>query len=271
MHYDPNSRFASRPATVGSNPAIHPKSPTTITAATAGLEMKISLLEERNKALASTLREALDAFGAQMANVTDLDTEINSAMKDALAKAESVQACLQDSSLAVSTSQTPLEIDPGKDQSSESQEETNSATSGGIDILVNKAQSRTLNPAKSDETEPSADSGTSKSACMATTKRASTGKPTEAARAIPSRTPVRPSLTDSGFSWMLGGSRNLSGFVSSSPPPEQTRHLDQSRGKPSGRFGSGGEDHPGTDAEHGELALHSLRGSRDPLSGVGPL
>ncbi|KOS37261.1 hypothetical protein ACN38_g11954 [Penicillium nordicum] len=78
-------------------------------------------------------------------------------------------------------------------------------------------------------------------------------------------------MTDSGFSWMLGGGRNLSGFVSStSPPPEQTRHLDQSRGKPkpNALFGLSGDDNPGTDSEHSELALHSLRGSRDPLARI---
>lgn len=270
MHYEPNFHTASRPVSAGTAAEIQPKASTMNTTVTAGLEMKINLLEERNKALASNLRDALDDLDAQLANIKDLDPDTNSAVKQALAKAESVQVCLGDPSLPVDSSQVVSCVEVEKEPD-DLQEETNSTSNKEADVLASKPQLRSLNPANTDMTGPTADSGTSKPACI-TANRTNTGKTTKGARAIPSRAALRPSLTDSGFSWMLGGGRNLSGFVSStSPPPEQTRHLDQTRGKPGALFGSGGGEDPGTDSEHGELALRSLRGSRDPLSGAGPL
>jgi TBC1 domain family protein 5 len=270
MHNEHNLRTASRPGYAGAAPENQPNASTTNTV-TAGLETKINLLEERNKALASTLRGALDDLDAQLANVRDLDPDTKSAIKQALAKAESVQVCLGDTSLPVDSSQALSCVDVEKDEPDDPQENFNSTSNKEADDSASKHQLRTLDPANTDTTGPTADSGTSKPACITTANWTNTNKTTEGARAIPSRAAVRPSLTDSGFSWMLGGGRNLSGFVSStSPPPEQTRHLDQSR-KPSALFGSGGDENPGTDAEQGELALHSLRGSRNPLSGAGPL
>lgn len=269
MHYEPNMRYAPRPVSAEKAPEAQSKASTSL-AVTAGLEAKIDLLNERNKALASILREALDDLGTQLANVNGLGSDANSAIKDALAKAEGVQACLQDLSIETGTSGVPSGEDSDKDTLSSPPDNAKSPTSKkGIDIPTTKSSLQTRHPDNTDWTEPTADSGTSKPVGIAPAGPMNTGKKSEAARAS-SRGAVRPSLTDSGFSWMLGGGRNLSGFVSSSPPPEQTRHLDQNRGKHSALFGSGGEV-PGTDAEPGELALHSLRGSRDPLSGAGPL
>ncbi|KAJ5338133.1 hypothetical protein N7452_004861 [Penicillium brevicompactum] len=269
MHYEPNMRYAPRPVSAEKAPEAKSKASTSL-AATAGLEAKIDLLNERNNALASILREALDDLGTQLANVNGLGSDANSAVKDALAKAEGVQACLQDPSIETGTSGVPSGEESDKDTLSSPPDNAKSPTSKkGIDIPTTKSSLQTRHPDNTDWTEPTADSGTSKPVGIAPAGPMNAGKKSEAARAS-SRGAVRPSLTDSGFSWMLGGGRNLSGFVSSSPPPEQTRHLDQNRGKHSALFGSGGEV-PGTDAEPGELALHSLRGSRDPLSGAGPL
>lgn len=268
MHYEPNSRYGPRPVPVEKTPEVQSNASTGL-AVTAGLEAKINVLKERNRDLASTLREALDDLGTQLANVNGLGSDASNAIKNALAKAEGVQACLQDPSLETERPGVQSGEESDRDSLSSPQENHNSPPSKkGIDIVTSKSPSRTLNPDDTDGTEPTADSGTSKPVGIATADRMNTGKTTEAARAS-SRGAVRPSLTDSGFSWMLGGGRNLSGFVSSSPPPEQTRHLDQNRGKHGVLFGTGGEV-PGTDAD-GELALHSLRGSRDPLSGAGPL
>ncbi|CAG8100474.1 unnamed protein product [Penicillium olsonii] len=264
MHYDPNMRAASRPVHTETALGSQQK-------ASAGLETKIDILEERNKALASTLREALDDLGVQLAKIRDLDTDAESAIKYALAKVEGVQLCLQDPSLTAEPTVARAGEDSEKGPLSKPQGKANSPSgNGGISTLRSNSRLQTSNPENRDWTEPTADSGTPKPAYFATTDRMNTGRTSEAARTPSSRAAVRPSLTDSGFSWMLGGSRNLSGFVSSSPPPEQTRHLDQTR-KHHASLGSGGEDRPGTNAEPSELALHSLRGSRDPLSGAGPL
>jgi TBC1 domain family protein 5 len=270
MHYEHNLRAGSRPGSSGITPGFQSKASTT-NAATAGLETKINVLEERNKILASTLRDALDDLGLQLADVKDLDPGTKSAMKQALAKAESVQVCLNDSSLPVDSSQALSCVDAEKEQPNDPQEKANPTNNNEEAEDSASKQLPTLNPANTDTTVPTADGGTSKPTRIATVNRTNTKQTTGGARAIPSRPAVRPSLTDSGFSWMLGGGRNLSGFVSStSPPPEQTRHLDQAR-KANALFGSGGDENPGTDADHGELALYSLRGSREPLSGAGPL
>jgi TBC1 domain family protein 5 len=273
MHYEPKLRTVSRPVSAGTAPGVQTQTSTTNTAVTAELETKINILEGRNTDLASTLRDALGELNAQLANVKDLDPNTSIIIKQALAKAESVRVCLQDSSIPVDSSQTLSCIDGEieKDQPNDLGEKTGSKSETEAKTSASKPQIRRLDSASTDMIGPTADSGTSNPACIATANQTNTSKTTEGARTIPSRPVVRPSLTDSGFSWMLGGGRNLSGFVSStSPPPEQTRHLDQSRGKHGTLFGSGGEENPGTD-EHGELALHSLRGSREPLSGAGPL
>lgn len=266
MHFEPNMRpGSSRPVSAASASDIQ-----STTAASAKLETKINLLEQRNQALATILCEALNDLGSRLANIKDLDSDTNSAVKQALVKAKSVQVCLGDSSIPVDPPLDPR-VDGELIESDESQE-TVALTVGKEDgnIVANKSQSRTINPAKADTTGPKAASGTN--SILDTASRTNIDRK-EGTRAIPSRSTVRPSMTDSGFSWMLGGGRNLSGFVSStSPPPEQTRHLDQTRGKPKPNtlFGLSGDDNPGTDSEHSELALYSLRGSRDPLSGTGP-
>lgn len=266
MHYEPNLRAASsRP--VEAQPTV----PTT-SAATIALESKIDSLEERNKALATILRDALKDLHLQLANVKEVDPGTNDSVQQALAKAESVQFCLRDPSVPVESTEQPPRVD-GKADSQSGPQTTPSPTIGqnNRDIEA-EVSSRTPTSANTNTIGPTAESGTSKSVRVATANRMNTDKQAKGVRATASRSVVRPSLTDAGFSWMLDGGRNLSGFVSStSPPPEQTRQQDQAHARrPSTLFGSGGDENPGTDAEHGELALHSLRSSRDPLSG-GPL
>lgn len=277
MHYDPKLR----PVSVASASDIPSRVPTQPRAlggirspdlgAMAGLEMSIA---KRNQALSSTLREALDELGSLSASFKHLDPDTNSAVKQALAKADSVQVRLQDPSLPVDYPQ-----DPGLDeklQEHHSQETMTALDPMGTaegDVIADKSQLQTPKPTNTDKPGPAAESGTpSNPVCLDTAIRTNTDKKIKSTPAkVPSRSTVRPSMTDSGFSWMLGGGRNLSGFVSStSPPPEQTRHLDQPRGKPNALFGSGGDENSGTDAEQGDLALYSLRGSREPQSGAGP-
>ncbi|KAJ5834499.1 hypothetical protein N7447_000525 [Penicillium robsamsonii] len=260
MHYEPNMRPGfSRPVSAASASDIQP-------AASARLETKINLLEERNQTLATILREALNDLGSQLANIKGLDSDMNSAVKQALVKAESVQVCLGDSSIPVDPPLDPR-IDGELNQSDELQETDNSMGKAEGNLVANQGPSRTISP-NADTPGTKAESGTD---VLATASRTNRDRKIESSRTIPSRSTVRPSMTDSGFSWMLGGGRNLSGFVSStSPPPEQTRLLDQTRGKPNVLFRSSGDDNPGTDSGHSELPLHSLRGSRDPLSGTSP-
>ncbi|KAJ5748570.1 uncharacterized protein N7511_010266 [Penicillium nucicola] len=273
MHYEPNLRAASsRPGTAASASEAQP-SALTIPAATAALESKIDSLEERNKTLATALREALSDLHLQLNNVKDIDPGTNDLMKQALAKAVSVQVCLQDASVPVESIEQPPRVDNEAISQHELQKTTDLKMGERKRDIQTRVQSQAPTSANTNTAGSSAESGTSKPVRVATANRIYTDKQAEGVRATTSRSNVRPSLTDAGFSWMLGGGRNLSGFVSStSPPPEQTRQQDQAQARrPSTLFGSGGDENSGTDAESGELALHSLRGSRDPLSGDGPL
>jgi TBC1 domain family protein 5 len=273
MHYEPNLRAASsRHVTAASASEAQPTVPT-IPAATVALESKIDSLEERNKALAITLREALNDLRSQLANVKDIDPGTNDSVKQALAKAESVHVCLQDPSVPVESTEQPPQVDGTANCQSGLQKTTEPTIGETKHDFETEGPSRTPTSTNTNTNGPTAESGTSKPVRVATANRMSTDKQAEGVRATASRSNVRPSLTDAGFSWMLDGGRNLSGFVSStSPPPEQTRQQDQAQARrPSTLFGSGGDENSGTDVEHSELALHSLRGSRDPLSGDGPL
>ncbi|CAG8018619.1 unnamed protein product [Penicillium nalgiovense] len=162
MNFDYSMRPGpSRPVSVASASDIPSKAPIASTVASTRLETKINLLEKRSQALATTLREALDDLGSQLANNKDLGSDTNSAVKQALIKAESVQVCLGDSSIPVDPPLDPR-VDGELKQVDELQE-TVTSTMGKEqgNIVANEGQSRTVNPAKADTAGPKAESGTS--------------------------------------------------------------------------------------------------------------
>lgn len=263
MHYEPGPRVAAP------KPRPSPSVARTPTATELGLEKKINLLEERNQALASALSDALKDLRAQLATTKDLDSTSNDAVERALARAESVQSCLEDPSTelpAVTTLHVPT-VDSETAKPAAPPPPAVSSAPSRVEDQVQKDQQDAALP-HTDATVPSTESGTSRPVSIATAQ-ANQGPDGHADGGRDgSRSNVRPSLADAGYSWMLEGSRDhLSSFVNSAPvPPEQTRHQDQPRHKGSPLFGNGGEDKkPGTSAEYDELALRSLRGSRGPL------
>lgn len=269
MQYEPGPRTGPSLRRPSSTlvPNAMPKGPTPTE---LGLEKKISLLEERNKELASALGEALDELRSKLAITKDLDLDGNDAVKQALARAESVRGCLEDSSLSLPVASTPQPskvvgetIDSAPSSPSRTpppSPPTSSAANPSEDVAQTDLQSTPQ--ARLDATGRT-DGGTTGVVSTATNSKNPDG---QADKTQPNL--IRPSLSDAGFSWMLEGSRNLSTFVSSaSVPPEQTRHPEppRSKGRGSPLFGNGGEENPGREAEHDELALHSLRGARGPL------
>lgn len=263
MHYEPGPRTGPSlrrpPSTIVQN--MVPKKPTPTE---LGLEKKINFLEERNKELARSLGGALEDLRSQLATTKDLDSNANDVVKQALARAESVRGCLEDSSLSLSVASAsqPPKVD-GETADSAPSPPVSSAANSSEDV-AQKDQQSAPQP-RADTTGPHTEGGTPVS--IATSSKSRDGQ-AEAGRERSQPNTVRPSLSDAGFSWMLEGSRNLSTFVSSaSVPPEQTRYQEspQTKGRGSPLFGSGGEENPGTEAEHDELALHSLHGARGPL------
>lgn len=258
MHYDPPQRV-----TVGR----HQKKPSTasrishdVTTPTEfGLEKKISQLEERNKELSIALGDALKDLRSELTKTEDLSPRSNDAIEQALARAESVRSALQDPLHPVVPA-TPVQV-PVDDQSEETPKPTNDNNRAEVAL---KDQQGTPQP-NADAGGPSAESGFHEPVSIATGRQKVSGK-ADGERAMRiERTPVRPSLTESGFSWMLEGSRNVSSFVSSaSVPPEQTRNQDHARNKSNPLFGNG-DDRIESDTEYDELALRSLRGDQGPL------
>lgn len=266
MHYEPGPRFgAARPrpvSTVAVKGAPQGPTPTEL-----GLQTKIDRLEERNQELATLLGEALKDLRVQLDMVKDLETTTNDTVKQALEQVQSVQSCLEDSMLPPpvgSTSHT-VTVDSVTPQSPPPASEAANHLETP-DMAESHGQKTAPPSSLADAAGPSINSGTTDAISVATSNATTTDVHADAGREGP-RAAVRPSLSDAGFSWMLGGNRGLSTFVSqASVPPEQTRHQDHSRKGSSPLFGTHGDEHSKTDeAEHDLLALRSLSGARGPL------
>jgi TBC1 domain family protein 5 len=258
MHYEPGLRAHPRkPDGSSVPPRTQP--------ATLEWAMKLQRLEERNKTLATSLQDALNDLRTQLDGVKELDPDTKDAVSQALSQAESVRNCLGDPSLPVDSFQRPPEIEAKPQPVLDPPPDTSSAEES-----TTEAQTERDPQDKPDSTGPSAQSETEKSFSVAPTQLTNYKDNQDGVRATLPRPTVRPSLADSGFSWMLGASneRNMSGFVSSaSVPPEQARHQDSSspRGKASPLFGQGGDGDQSTVEQDELLAMRSLRGSRAPL------
>lgn len=260
MNYEPGLRAhnTDRKPTA----TMPPRIPNTPTATELSLKAQRDRLEERNQELANALGEALKDLYSKLATVKDLDPNTHDAVKQTLNKAVSVQSCLQDPSLPLpilTSDLTPVEEADGTNEAERApipppkdpnpiEDETEVTASDQINTVDDHVDSPQPNAKDEPPKSVSGAGGTT------------AGGPAEARREA-QRPNLRPSLSDAGFSWMLEGSRNLSGFVSSaSVPPEQTRHQESPRSKGSPLFGNSGEEKPGSEAEHDELALRSLRG-----------
>lgn len=264
MNYEPGQRAHNTGKQLA--PTMPPRIPKTPTATELGLKAQLDRMGERNEELAAALSDVLKDLHLQLADVKDLDPNTNHAVKQTLDKADSVQFCLKDPSLSLSdlfAALAPVGEPDGVDKSVQSPVPPPKDTQPIESEIVATASVQQTTPddhvdsdqsnAKEKDTEPVSDADTKKA-----------DGPSEARRETqrPSlKSSLRPSLSDAGFSWMLEGSRNLSSFVSSaSVPPEQTRHQEAPRTKGSPLFGNSAEEKPGSDAEHDELALRSLRG-----------
>lgn len=210
------------------------------------LKAQIQILEERNKSLAKTLSQALNDIRTQLMKAEDLKTTTADALRQALTQVQSVQTCLEDPSKALTTvagckdavKDTSLNLPSDPPIHTEKKVET-----GG---------------AKEEQEAPSDPGRPAVSSVAVETKLHKLPSSNKVPSSLPLRQPARPSLADSEFSWMLGGSRHLSNFVSpASVPPEQTRHGD-TRNKPHTLFGNGADELKSPQDELDSLAMRSL-------------
>ncbi|OKP14827.1 TBC1 domain family member 5 [Penicillium subrubescens] len=267
MHYEPGPRYnvaRTKPVSTMAVKGVSQRpTPTEL-----GLQTKIDRLEERNHELATILNEALKDLRMQLDTVKDTDKTANDTVKYALDRVQSVQSCLEDSMLPLPVRSTShaTAVDQVLPETAPSVSEPASHIETP-DVAEKQDQQDARPPLPVDAPKSSMNSATAKAASVTTTSATTTDGHTDFGREGP-RAAVRPSLSDSGFSWMLGGNRGLSTFVSpASVPPEQTRHPEPPRSKGgSPLFGNHGDEKPRADeAKHDELALHSLSGARGPL------
>ena len=209
----------------------------------ASLRMRVDDLEGRNRLLAKSLSQSLNDLRSHMMNMNaeKVDTSTTAAMKQALTRVQSVQTCLEDSSAPLS----PILRPEGKEAKKGGNDQTTITDSTSKKDASEKGQSSTTTNEQPD------------------LKKKPGGPP----KSMPLRGSPRPSLANSEFSWMLGGSQNhRSSFVSSaSVPPEQARLQSQHQAL----FGVGEDEKKGskrtTPVEPDELAMRSLRGEPEGL------
>ncbi|KAF7588396.1 hypothetical protein BBP40_005756 [Aspergillus hancockii] len=205
-------------------------------------KIKVQELDERNRILAKSLSQALNDIRSRMMKAEGLDQATADAMKQSLAKVQSVQTCLENPSASLRSLTQSLGI--AGDTSSE---KLRNKPDGGID-KVGRSPSVTSRIGESGTSSRSSVGGEPKLHEQA-----------QIPTSLPLRPAARPALAESEFAWMLGGSRHISNFVSpASVPPEQTRHGI----KPNVLFGNGDEEQRRPYAEPDDLALRSLRGPK---------
>ncbi|KAL4780775.1 rab-GTPase-TBC domain-containing protein [Aspergillus varians] len=220
--------------------------------ATAELKAKLEGLWERNQILAKTLGEAVNDIRSQMANNGTLNAEATNSVEQALAKVEFVQGNLETPYPAPNATQ------PSKDSAATHRAKR---SDGPVVVEGNPTISENDKRAHTSIDSSTASTPSSKSPVESDSGQRSVLSPKPVNNARPLRNATRSSLANSEFSWMLGGDRHLSGFVSpASVPPEQTRHS-ESRNKQSTLFGNGDvEQKPNVEPDG--MAMKSLRGPK---------
>ena len=237
-----------------------------VSASPEHLTTRIKALEDRNKALAKMLENAMEDLWLQQKK---FDKEKAEAAADALslaiAKVQFVQVYLEDSTMplpiddhARKDNEQPTNVPSlGVALDAESQQEAEpSITEKGQLSIENSNSSPPPGPVSSPtdvNANPSERKGPSSSTARAATIANTATTPTDSSspqkvnpqaqasihqpRHQPFHQP-RPSLAQSSFSWMLGEDQRKSSFISASPfPPEKRRESAAVRGKNGFLFG----------------------------------
>ncbi|KAJ0420054.1 rab-GTPase-TBC domain-containing protein [Aspergillus carlsbadensis] len=214
------------------------------------LKAKVEGLEERNRMLANTLGQAVNDIRSQVAKNEALDPNAANVVEQALTKVQSVRTTLE-------TPSSTRDAKPYSSLSEKPQENKHSAPAE-----VEPTVSENAKPARSFLNSPVSDTTIAKypAGSASGQRNVLSAKPVNSPK--PLRNVMRPSLADSGFSWMLGEDRHLSSFVSpASVPPEQTRH-GEAKTKQNALFGNGDTQQKSSQAEPDGMALNSLKGDK---------
>ncbi|GES66145.1 TBC domain protein [Aspergillus terreus] len=217
----------------------------------AQMKDKLDALEERNRSLAKTLSQALNEMRTLMMKADGLDNATKDSVKEALAKMQSVQTCLEDRSATVGSENPPSSNTFGK---------MNVAAEAPSDCPKTDNKGEIAAPAQKEHSPVATNRIVESKSPLGDEPK--TRVKAQIPTSLPPRPTARPSLANSEFSWMLGDSRHISSFVSpASVPPEQTRH-GEARANPSTLFGNGDEGPKKSPTEPDGLVLRSLRGRK---------
>ncbi|CEL02786.1 hypothetical protein ASPCAL03949 [Aspergillus calidoustus] len=214
------------------------------------LKAKVKGLEERNRMLANTLGQAVNDIRSQVAKNEAVDPNAANVIEQALSKVQSVRTTLE----------TPFSTPDARPYISASEKPQEEKHATPTEVERNLPENAKF--ARSSLDYPASDTTIGKSPVGSPPgqRNVLSAKPVNSPK--PLRHAMRPSLADSGFSWMLGEDRHLSSFVSpASVPPEQTRH-GEAKTKQNALFGNGDTQQKSPQTEPDGMALNSLRGGK---------
>ena len=198
-----------------------------------GLSQRIRYLEDRNKALARMLGEALKELRRpQTAESSAGNNGIESTLNIALAKMRFVQVYLEDSEIPVPPPVPAMPMLKTLPNETNSTEDDKGGETPKLPIPDPKVK------IQQDDSPTTTKESTSSE--LVENEVAPSSLPTSPPRST--RLNPRPSLAQSSFSWMLGENHHRSSFVSSaSVPPEQRRESD-TKTRPKQLFADGKKD-----------------------------
>lgn len=181
----------------------------------AVLQERINLLEGRQRALSTMLDGALKSLRACKPGSTSDAEKWEDAFNTALAKLQFVSVYLGDSEIPIHSGEdTPIQI-------FEDQADTNPG--------IGEAKKPNIQVKDEESEQPKLQaSAAPKNEIKDGEKNSDTSAPTAADKSAP----VRPSLADSSFSFMLGENRHRSSFVSSVTALPEQRRDSTSRSRP---------------------------------------
>lgn len=213
------------------------------------LNSRILALEERNKALAKMLQDAMDDLSQQAQNLeaNKSETEAN-ALTLTIAKLQFVHVYLENSTMPLASEfnversnlheTAPVDANSGSGESEKSLSHSGPANNDLAPPVPPKNDPPNLSDASDASVSPTRSKPVRRRPPTNLTETKSSDHP-EPSLLSPFQHP-RPTLTQSSFSWMLGEDKTKDDFVSASPfSPEQTRTPERSQAKIAARGRAG--------------------------------
>jgi TBC1 domain family member 5 len=202
---------------------------------------RIKVLEDRNKALAKMLGNALENLRSGNASENSDTNKDSAKLLEAVARIQFVQVYLENSSIDIPPEETEDHLEKASEHNPSESEKAS---------IDSPSPKPTPSPAPSaQKREPP-------------TRKARTEDLSPALQPSPFHHP-RPALTQSSFSWMLGEDRRQSSFVTSSLLAPDERRNSDTKGRPAHLFGDNKGEEGKKDEDVGDdgFTLESLKGT----------